>query len=117
MALSSMLFSRLAVARPLRKTAAGMTHLHRRALFSTESLQSPAAVKREFRDRLAVEDEKAELGGSERRINAQHAKGKLTARERLSCFSMAPFASMTGSKPIAAAILEWKMNTIQEMES
>ena len=60
-----------------------MAHLHRRALFSTESIKSPAAVKREFRDRLAVEDEKAELGGGERRINAQHAKGKLTARERL----------------------------------
>ena len=32
---------------------------------------------------LEEKREAARLGGGERRINAQHAKGKLTARERL----------------------------------
>ncbi|HAM48439.1 MAG TPA: methylmalonyl-CoA carboxyltransferase, partial [Alphaproteobacteria bacterium] len=32
---------------------------------------------------LEQKREAARMGGGERRINAQHAKGKLTARERL----------------------------------
>ena len=33
--------------------------------------------------RLIAEREKARLGGGEKRINAQHKKGKFTARERV----------------------------------
>jgi propionyl-CoA carboxylase beta chain len=33
--------------------------------------------------RLADKREAAQLGGGQRRIDAQHAKGKLTARERI----------------------------------
>ena len=45
--------------------------------------KSPAAWKSEFRGRLETEREKALLGGGESRIEKQHQKGKLTARERI----------------------------------
>ena len=35
---------------------------------------------------LEARRERARAGGGERRIEAQHAKGKLTARERLEIF-------------------------------
>lgn len=41
---------------------------------------SAAASKKELLDKKNAE---AALGGGEKRINAQHAKGKLTARERI----------------------------------
>ncbi|CAM9331978.1 unnamed protein product, partial [Ectocarpus fasciculatus] len=44
---------------------------------------SPVAIKEAFRQRLAAARESAELGGGQKRIDAQHNKGKLTARERL----------------------------------
>tara|TARA_B110000208_G_C11762962_1_gene427585 strand:+ start:29 stop:1885 length:1857 start_codon:yes stop_codon:yes gene_type:complete len=50
----------------------------------TAAPASPAALKAAFRTRLDAADEAAKIGGGERRIAAQHAKGKLTARERLS---------------------------------
>jgi propionyl-CoA carboxylase beta chain len=43
--------------------------------------QSAATSKKEFLDQKNTE---ADLGGGEKRIQAQHAKGKLTARERIS---------------------------------
>ncbi len=43
--------------------------------------RSAAASKKELLDQKNAE---AELGGGEKRIEAQHAKGKLTARERIS---------------------------------
>lgn len=44
---------------------------------------TPAARKLSFKDRLEGERQRALLGGGQNRIDAQHAKGKLTARERL----------------------------------
>lgn len=41
-------------------------------------------LKQEFRTRLAEAKEKALVGGGQDRIEKQHAKGKLTARERVS---------------------------------
>src|SRR3546814_18180976 len=37
----------------------------------------------EMRRRLGEKRERARLGGGQRRIDAQHARGKLTARERI----------------------------------
>ena len=44
---------------------------------------SPSAVKAAFSKRLEQEEARAELGGGEARIERQHQKGKLTARERV----------------------------------
>ncbi|MBL1405982.1 MAG: methylmalonyl-CoA carboxyltransferase, partial [Rhizobiales bacterium] len=38
---------------------------------------------REILEQLEIKRAEAALGGGQRRIDAQHAKGKLTARERL----------------------------------
>jgi propionyl-CoA carboxylase beta chain len=43
----------------------------------------PSYLKKQFRDRLAHEREQALLGGGQVRIDKQHAKGRLAARERL----------------------------------
>ncbi|GMH97685.1 hypothetical protein TrST_g144 [Triparma strigata] len=45
--------------------------------------KSASAWKREFRNRLSDSRAASLLGGGERRISAQHSKGKLTARERI----------------------------------
>ena len=44
----------------------------------------------------------ARMGGGQRRIDAQHAKGKLTARERID------LKSLICSRPIGASILGWQ---------
>jgi len=44
----------------------------------------PATIKRNFRTRLAQTKESAQIGGGLTRIDKQHAKGSLTARERIS---------------------------------
>lgn len=44
----------------------------------------PSTVKRNFRTRLAQTKESAQIGGGSTRIDKQHAKGSLTARERIS---------------------------------
>eukprot|EP00937_MAST-01D_sp_MAST-1D-sp2_P005583 g5583.t1 len=44
---------------------------------------SPAQVKKAFQGKLADERAAALLGGGQKRIDAQHKKGKLTARERI----------------------------------
>jgi propionyl-CoA carboxylase beta chain len=46
-------------------------------------LNDPSVVKANFRKRLAVEREKSLLGGGQDRIDKQHARGSLTARERI----------------------------------
>jgi Acetyl-CoA carboxylase, carboxyltransferase component (subunits alpha and beta) len=43
----------------------------------------PASVKASFRRTLEEQRNRALLGGGEARIQKQHAKGSLTARERL----------------------------------
>ncbi len=45
---------------------------------------TPAQIKQRFLRRLADENARADLGGGQHRVDAQHRKGKLTARERLS---------------------------------
>ena len=40
-------------------------------------------IKSAFREKLAEERTKAKLGGGQNRIDRQHARGSLTARERL----------------------------------
>lgn len=54
------------------------------AAVSPELEHEPSQVKSQFRDALAEHREKALQGGGEKRIAKQHAKGSLTARERLS---------------------------------
>merc|ERR1719276_117170 len=44
---------------------------------------SPLALKNKFRTRLSEAKEQSLIGGGQKRIDTQHKKGKLTARERL----------------------------------
>lgn len=53
------------------------------AAFSTETAPSPVALKTAFRKRLEDAREQSLLGGGTKRIEKQHFKGKLTARERI----------------------------------
>lgn len=46
-------------------------------------LSDPSLIKLKFKERLQEEREKAVLGGGQQRIDRQHAKGSLTARERI----------------------------------
>jgi hypothetical protein len=43
----------------------------------------PSIIKASFKERLEAEREAALLGGGQKRIDRQHAKGSLTARERI----------------------------------
>lgn len=60
-------------------------------LFSTVTVKSedpaflrdPSLIKLKFKERLAKERELAKLGGGVKRIEKQHERGSLTARERL----------------------------------
>lgn len=59
-----------------------------RALSTATSAQfiaehDPSEIKKKFRVTLEQEREQAILGGGEKRIHKQHARGSLTARERL----------------------------------
>eukprot|EP00550_Attheya_septentrionalis_P003579 CAMPEP_0198300932 /NCGR_PEP_ID=MMETSP1449-20131203/49976_1 /TAXON_ID=420275 /ORGANISM="Attheya septentrionalis, Strain CCMP2084" /LENGTH=572 /DNA_ID=CAMNT_0044002887 /DNA_START=99 /DNA_END=1817 /DNA_ORIENTATION=+ len=45
--------------------------------------QSPGEIKAEFRKQWEAQEERAKLGGGLERIDKQHARGSLTARERL----------------------------------
>ena len=45
--------------------------------------KDPSMLKSKFKERLQVERTKSLLGGGQDRIDRQHAKGSLTARERL----------------------------------
>ena len=44
---------------------------------------SPTAVKKAFSERLQADTDRAYVGGGEGRVEKQHQKGKLTARERI----------------------------------
>ena len=72
----------------LKNMRSGLLRLPRQILkntsrtFSTE-LKSASILKNEFRERLDDARERAILGGGEKRIEAKHKKGKLTARERI----------------------------------
>lgn len=55
-----------------------------RCLSSSDSFKPTAVgLKQNFRKRLEEAREEALLGGGQKRIDQQHAKGKLTARERI----------------------------------
>ncbi len=51
--------------------------------FSSAAQQDPSALKSAFKERLQEERTKSLLGGGRDRIDRQHARGSLTARERL----------------------------------
>ena len=61
-------------------------------------------------EELEKRRELARLGGGEKRIAAQHAKGRLTARERLSayCSIQAASKNMTCSSSIIAPTSAWR---------
>ena len=68
---------------------------------------SPMVLKAAFRQRLERIRETAELGGGQKRIDAQHARGKLTARERVnllvdpgSFHGMFLFSTSSSSRPL-----------------
>jgi propionyl-CoA carboxylase beta chain len=64
-----------------RSSRGGLGALRRSA---TSSALPPAMVRAaNVRERLAEHQEAALIGGGQRRIDAQHGKGKLTARERV----------------------------------
>ena len=48
---------------------------------------SAITLKGAFKKKLETLRAEAELGGGQKRIDAQHKRGKLTARERVSFFS------------------------------
>ena len=48
-----------------------------------QQVKDPSVLKSKFNERLHVERAKSLLGGGQDRIDRQHAKGSLTARERL----------------------------------
>ncbi len=50
---------------------------------SSPSSPDDVPLSLRVRDRILRTSERAKLGGGQRRIDAQHAKGKLTARERV----------------------------------
>ncbi len=53
---------------------------------SPEIDSDPSSVKASFRKHLEKQRERALAGGGEKRIQKQHARGSLTARERLNLF-------------------------------
>jgi len=52
---------------------------------SHELDSEPASIKASFRKKLETQRQRALIGGGEKRIEKQHARGSLTARERLDC--------------------------------
>ena len=64
---------------------------------------------KEILEQLEEKRSRARLGGGQKRIDAQHAKGKLTARERLDlCYWMrAALKNGICLSSIAARILIW----------
>lgn len=69
----------------LKRAARGFVGVSSLRMCSAMSFDtaSPLAIKNKFRQTLADAKDQAMLGGGEKRIKTQHAKGKLTARERL----------------------------------
>jgi len=60
--------------------------------------------------------EEARLGGGQKRIDAQHSRGKLTARERVELLLIL-LKSLTCSLRIAVTTLVWKNKNLQVMVS
>ncbi|KAI9225098.1 carboxyl transferase [Blastocladiella britannica] len=54
-----------------------------RAMAIRRTLATASSTERQLVDRVEAKRRDAHLGGGQKRIDAQHAKGKLTARERL----------------------------------
>ncbi|KXS11913.1 carboxyl transferase [Gonapodya prolifera JEL478] len=79
--LPSLLRSASIAARPLLASAAKSAS--RPALASVRRMAVAATQEKELSDVILAEREAARLGGGLKRIEAQHARGKLTARERL----------------------------------
>ena len=63
----------------------------------------PATTKEKFAE-LERRNEQAKLGGGERRIQAQHDKGKKTARERIDEL-VDPRRQLPGDGPLCGAPL------------
>eukprot|EP00742_Colponemidia_sp_Colp-10_P001180 GILJ01001273.1.p1 GENE.GILJ01001273.1~~GILJ01001273.1.p1 ORF type:complete len:533 (+),score=87.68 GILJ01001273.1:31-1629(+) len=64
-----------------------LLHVARRQLGGTRTFTAavkPESVQRKLSNRLVELKEQALVGGGQQRIDAQHKKGKLTARERIS---------------------------------
>jgi propionyl-CoA carboxylase beta chain len=74
--------SHVGLGRAARKCA-NLSRFRMCATTTTFDSSSPLALKNKFRDTLAAAKEQALLGGGQKRIDTQHKKGKLTARERL----------------------------------
>lgn len=76
------------------------SHSHSSKTFISPELESePSSVKLAFRDNLHELRERALKGGGEERIAKQHARGSLTARERLDLlFDTGSFAEMDQMK-------------------
>jgi hypothetical protein len=68
----------------LRICAASPLVVGRPRFMATAAAAAAAPSPTSFVDRLRDLERKAEAGGGAKRVEAQHAKGKLTARERLS---------------------------------
>ena len=60
-----------------------LSALRPRAFSSTSNTQDPSELKSKFKERLQEERNKSLLGGGQERIDRLHARGSLTARERL----------------------------------
>ena len=54
-----------------------------RSFSSNDNPQEPSVLKSKFKERLQEERTKSLLGGGQDRVDRLHAKGSLTARERL----------------------------------
>ena len=64
---------------------------------------------KEVLEELEIRRERARAGGGTARIEAQHARGKLTARERLDLLlDEAPSRSSTCMSSTAASISAWR---------
>ena len=67
----------------MRLTSTLVTSKHPRCLLSNYAKTSVISIKNAFKSRLEEVKNAALLGGGQDKIDKQHAKGKLTARERL----------------------------------
>lgn len=76
------MMSHLGLGRAVQKCTS-LSRFRMCATTTTFDSSSPLALKNKFRDTLAAAKEQALLGGGQKRIDTQHKKGKLTARERL----------------------------------
>ena len=76
---SGILTSKGALSRALYHTTCTLPKSAQPAAVTTD----PSEMKAAFRERLDAERGRAMLGGGQKRIDKQHARGSLTARERI----------------------------------